>query len=426
MSPGLFSFLDKIYWRYYLSFKHSLDKTRLPSAFLYNGPDVDAPALRARHLSFEPAELITLAGDKYRIERKLRARLTSIVWLAEHTVKASSRKRFVAIETFGDNFSAALSLQRKHDPRQAIRNFIHSIPQAQNNRDPGARACDRIRSIHFGTHLHIVKDVFGPALTDLQASQPDRRFTLPVTKRIIRDTLLALQYIHSTGRTHVGVNSHNLTVVHQGTAQSVTSSIVDHLRRNPPSIYVPAKTGRTWPSRRNIAIDAAQPLPAFGLSPSLDNLSVRLGRCEHSTLDKDDQARATRDGGAFDLLDYYHALPVLCAPEAYIGSPERWSPPVNIWAVGHLTFQSLTGALVYPQLNNASLTEVPSYGDMEELSDPELPFLKLHLQNFPFIKRELSDRDVDATCAFLARCFEMDPGKRPTAEALLQDEWFAS
>ena len=30
-------------------------------------------------------------------------------------------------------------------------------------------------------------------------------FTLPVTKRIVRDTLLALQYIHSTGRTHVGL-----------------------------------------------------------------------------------------------------------------------------------------------------------------------------------------------------------------------------
>ena len=46
-------------------------------------------------------------------------------------------------------------------------------------------------------------------------------------------------------------------------------------------------------------------------------------------------AKRTR-AAACDLLDYAHAFPFLCAPEAYTGSDERWAPPINIWAVGHL------------------------------------------------------------------------------------------
>ena len=63
---------------------------------------------------------------------------------------------------------------------------------------------------------------------------------------------------------------------------------------------------------------------------------------------------------------------------------------------------------------------------MEALSDPASPFLKRRLYSFAHVKRDVSDRELDATCAFLARCFEMDPKKRATAEALLQDEWFGT
>ena len=52
-------------------------------------------------------------------------------------------------------------------------------------------------------------------------------------------------------------------------------------------------------------------------------------------LQADTDAKRTR-AAAFDLLDYAHAFPFLCAPEAYTGSDERWAPPINIWAVGHL------------------------------------------------------------------------------------------
>ena len=36
----------------------------------------------------------------------------------------------------------------------------------------------------------------------------------------------------------------------------------------------------------------------------------------------------------------------------------------------------------------------------------------------------MSDEDVRATCAFVSRCWEMDPARRATAGELLEDEWF--
>ena len=85
---GFFALLDRIFWRSQTAFNHSLDPRRLPAALLWSGPDADYPALRDGHVSFEPGQLITLGGDRYRIERKLRGRASSMLWLAQHSVKA--------------------------------------------------------------------------------------------------------------------------------------------------------------------------------------------------------------------------------------------------------------------------------------------------------------------------------------------------
>ena len=64
---GFFALLDRIFWRSQTAFNHSLDPRRLPAALLWSGPDADYPALRDGHVSFEPGQLVTLGGDRYRI-----------------------------------------------------------------------------------------------------------------------------------------------------------------------------------------------------------------------------------------------------------------------------------------------------------------------------------------------------------------------
>ena len=52
------------------------------------------------------------------------------------------------------------------------------------------------------------------------------------------------------------------------------------------------------------------------------------------TLAKD----TAKTGGPSVFMEFnqFHAPPLLAAPEAIQGSPHPYSPPINIWAVGHL------------------------------------------------------------------------------------------
>ena len=126
----------------------------------------------------------------------------------------------------------------------------------------------------------------------------------------------------------------------------------------------------------------SQPLPAFGLSPNFDNIHVRLTRCEHgacssrlslcllcaathvipATLETRLREADAHDYGPGNskkppkLTDYYHSELRLCPPEALYGAPERWAPPVNIWAVGHLVRRVVLVSTYLPSYVRIRLT----------------------------------------------------------------------
>ena len=94
------------------------------------------------------------------------------------------------------------------------------------------------------------------------------------------------------------------------------------------------------------------------LTPALSSHAHTLARSHAhrapAYLAKELEADAKRTrAAAFDLLDYAHAFPFLCAPEAYTGSDERWAPPINIWAVGHLVRARFAFAEVFCLLSCA-------------------------------------------------------------------------
>ncbi|KAI1782551.1 hypothetical protein LXA43DRAFT_1068590 [Ganoderma leucocontextum] len=139
---------------------------------MFHAPDEEDPSLPDRHISFKPGEVFKFGDDEYRIERKLRGRPTSMLWLATQT-----NKRY-------DDFG-----------------------------------CIR-PNVLIGPHICIVKEPCGPTLAALEETQPHHSFTLPVSKKILKQMLLALDFIHTTmKRTHVGVNPHNIQV-----ADSLSSS----------------------------------------------------------------------------------------------------------------------------------------------------------------------------------------------------------
>ncbi|KAM5531989.1 hypothetical protein V8D89_014323 [Ganoderma adspersum] len=401
-------------------------------ATAFHRPDEEDPSFEDSHLSFMPGEVFKFGDDEYRIERKLRGRLFSRVWLATHQNKrnpAHSDHRFVALETFDDMFSERLSIDPKNN---ADLYHIHSLKVRQKEGVRGSGYCDRTFRVLLGPHLCIVKEPCGPTLAALQEMQPHRSFTLPVTKRIIKQTLLALDFMHTTmKRTHIGVNPHNIQVALLSPKHKLVANIQDHLDSNPPQMVYRSTWDRFrwWASERSTKTMKTQPLPAFGLSPALDNLEIRLGRCEYATSDKHLEILAkladmTGGPNVFSGFNEFHAPLLLAAPEAIRGGPRPYSPPINIWAVGHLLFQCLAGGeIVYTNRVEFEGREVPDFSDFRNLCLSIPNILEERLRTFAHINEEMSDSDIQATCALLSRCFG-GPSERPTAKQLLKDKWF--
>ena len=75
---------------------------------------------------------------------------------------------------------------------------------------PGFRFCVEPLAIvstesRYGLHRCVVTQPYGSTVDDLQVAQPGVRFKLPVVKNIVRQTLLALDFLHN-----------DLDVVHAG------------------------------------------------------------------------------------------------------------------------------------------------------------------------------------------------------------------
>ncbi|KAM5535103.1 hypothetical protein V8D89_011189 [Ganoderma adspersum] len=411
----------------------------------FNGPDEYHPPIFDQvHHSFTPGEVFEFGDDEYRIERKLRHRLLSRVWLATHTNKRDPvprDRRFVAFETFDDMFSSRLSINPESN---GDLHYVRDFKVQQDEGATGSEYCDRALRVYLGPHLCVVKEPCGPTLAALQEMQPHGSFALPTAKRIVKQTLLALDFLHTTmERTRwgllypTGVSAHNIQVALLGPKGVLAARIQDDLDANPPHMVYRFfwDIFRWWAPEESTKVLYARPLPPFGLSPSLDNLETRLSRCEYATWDQHQEMLAERaasssdpdEQSTFRPYNEFHAPLRLAAPEAIRGSPHPFSPPINICAVGHLLFQCLTGSeLVLASCIDAECAgpDFPHFDEVNSLCDPHA--LEERLRNFAHVNEEMGHEDMQATCAVLARCFEFDPAKRPTARQLLEDGWFQS
>ena len=86
--PQLISLRGKLFRRaFHISRGESLPGVSDYLAKAFHGPDEEHPSFEDSHLSFMPGQVFEFGDDEYRIERKLRGRLLSRVWLATHKNK---------------------------------------------------------------------------------------------------------------------------------------------------------------------------------------------------------------------------------------------------------------------------------------------------------------------------------------------------
>ncbi|RPD56041.1 kinase-like protein [Lentinus tigrinus ALCF2SS1-6] len=383
-----------------------------------------------------------LEGGQYEIVRKLGWATNSSVWLAKH--KRGLDERYVAVKILTVNYTRGIESGEFFE-LEVWRRFreVHYKSKAKPEASvhPGLKHCVVPQTVFtaespHGTHLCFVTEPFGSTLDELQVGQPGFTFPLHVVKRAVRQTLLALDFLHTElDLVHADVKAGNL-LIHLDTR---TENIERYLRGHPSETYPPRSAPELWSGP--IITVKSQPLPNMGLKPSLDNLNVSLGDF----------------GGAVPLNRISPDIkivtpPLLRPPELLLD--HAWSTPIDIWAVGCTVFECLTGASLFQVERTPNLDETHVHlGRMVEhlgpfpaaflkkcskhadyFDDSGMPLrvpeplgtgpLESWFGNFLHVRENLSDEDVRATCAFMRRCLAIDPAERATAAELLQDGWF--
>jgi len=203
-----------------------------------------------------------------------------------------------------------------------------------------------------------------------------------------------------------------------------TERIEDLLIRSSMKYYKPLTIPTLAP--HPIVTIQSQPLPDFGLAPSLENLHLKL-------------------------IDYGQAIVVdspvvpgqtfqphvFRAPEVIMSS--SWSPAMDIWSVGCLLFEFITGGHLFAP-DRRPLSPSVHLQRMDELLGPfPCSFLARCSESFhkdgkllyarAFVPRHLEDllpktKSADDSAAqFIRRSLTLDPEVRPSAAELLEDDW---
>ncbi|KAJ7027520.1 kinase-like domain-containing protein [Mycena alexandri] len=360
----------------------------------------------------------TVIGD-FQVVRKLGWARYSSVWLCID-LRSPPPMSYVALKvitTYGSAYLAA-NLSAEYEVLSKVR--------SANPSHPGFKHCLAYLDVAFepmGGHQCIATEPLGSNLENLRSAQRKQRFSVQITKRIVKQVLLALDYLHrECGYTHADVKLDNLVVCPPDLAQGRIKCL---LSKSPVERYDPINISTLSPDP--IITIRSQPLPNFGLKRSLQNLNIKL-------------------------IDYGEAKPVKTTvvpgqkiqAEVY-RAPEvvmelSWSPAMDIWSVGCMLFECLTSADLFSQSLDVPWSPFLHLQQMEELLGPFPPSL---VSSFPttfdengrfrnptnFTSRRLEDllpktRSPNySTAQFIRRCLTLDPKTRPDARELLEDVW---
>ncbi|KAK0449753.1 kinase-like domain-containing protein [Desarmillaria tabescens] len=360
-----------------------------------------------------------LRPSSFRVVRKLGHAAAGTVWLCEK--RRRSRTSFVAVKILTIYYTKQITSGYSHESAvlEMIQKYRHH---------PGYPHLLHLRRIfntqsQLGSHMCFATDVLGSSLLDLRMKQPKMVFTLPVTKRIIKQTLLALQLLHDCGFVHNDIKTNDIvSVLPSGHGGTLT-----YIEKHPAETYEPLNL----PGLTSLPIITvkSQPLPDIGLLPDLSNLNVKL-----------------IDYGEAQLANAKHmddSQPsMFCPPESILGF--SWSTPSDIWAVGCMVFELVGDYHLFRQDNfdNAvhiqQITErigkIPSTflvdcqygsryfdrnGDLVQVKDWDECSIERTVKGVS----EAKNLDLNGLDGFLRACLIWDPRKRSTAAQLLADPW---
>jgi len=145
---------------------------------------------------------------QYKIVRKLGWARASSVWLCVDT--AAPHKTYVAVKILSAHATGCIvgGLSAEYDVFRRIK--------SANPRHPGFAHCLAVQhcfTVHSsaGGHICFATDVLGPNMMTLRSAQPNQTFPVSVAKRIIKQILLSVDYLHrECGYVHTDIKADNV------------------------------------------------------------------------------------------------------------------------------------------------------------------------------------------------------------------------
>ncbi|KAI5807230.1 kinase-like domain-containing protein [Pyronema omphalodes] len=408
---------------------------------------------------------------RYKVLRKLGYGSFATVWLAHDNEK----HRYVALKVIVSKDSHKTS-------ELSILNQITSL--ASTSSHPGRHHVTILLDNFFhvgpnGRHLCLVFEIMGSSAAsmarELSCNQtPERKYEspkkypLPTVKRLLRHTLLGLEFLHENGIVHGDLNPGNLLFSLHKSGSRIANGFLRWFKskRKPSEFNKPNKLRKI---NENDEASLAGTVPKYLAAPQ------SLAKFVDS---KDFTVKISDFGGAFHIstppTEKAITPSYLCPPEMILPSTAGTSstsleqtstsihplptPKADIWAIGCLIYEFLTGTSLFdlsqgttPErlldlqlvLMEEIIGSMPEemwrtwgrgerYFEVDEVREEDQglgiagdQFLSLEERFEIHRSAELTIEESDQTLKVMRwiLCYEVD--KRPTARELLECEWFS-
>ncbi|KAI0651498.1 kinase-like domain-containing protein [Trametes meyenii] len=410
---------------------HSTDSSDAGSISGY--PEEDLRTDGPDNPGYFPARLgQTLERGRYCIVRKLGWGQYSSVWLAKDR---SGDGSFVALKIL--TCEATRAMVPGEDQRSDEKNMLERISVSDSSHRGYRHTIRYHDTFEFkgphGVHCCIATEALGYNLDYIRKLRDggDLRVTPSTVKRITKQVLLGLEYLHdSCGVVHGDLKHDNILF-----RPLDLDAVVAHELVSNPSVTYDCGTEVNPPVVPIVSQSLPLSTDAVINEEFLDAVIADVGHSHWQT-------------HHFQEIIQPAALR---APEVILGYP--WSTAADIWNVGCLVTELLIGFWLFEPNNGtlwgyeedhlARMTEAlqssfePSFLDrcahrgkffkldgsfahFNGHEEPTWPLRKL-LESFS----ELSDEDVLLAERFLRRCLRLAPEERATAKDLIHDPWLS-